>query len=506
MEAVKKIERVFFLFPPVRMFRENPQQLLSPLGVSYIASVIRNDVDVQIMDAMIEGFNNKVELDSDFVRYGSSYGDILKRIEQYKPDMVGISCLWSTNAPVFRELAREIKKIDRNILIIAGGSYPTFTAEQCLQEKTVDLIVMGEGEYTVRDIIRRINSGVSIKDLDGIAYRDCERTVINPKTQWIQDLDALPFPARDLLPMELYRRFGVPHSITAASHNSSPIVTSRGCPARCIYCSSTSFWGHHYRFRSPENVLNEMDELVNKWGIEEIQFEDDNMTANRSRAMSIFQGMIDRGYKLKFNFPNGIALWTLDEELVDLMVAAGCYEMSLPFESGCQDVLKTIVKKPVNLEKARRIAAYIKSRGIRTTGFYIIGFPGETKEQMLETFKFADDVKTDIGYFFVANPLPGTELYSIAHSNNMLRDDFTFENNTYTRSAYKETVFPKGELERMVSHQFVRYSIRSFLRRPGVILKIFFLDLLFKHPRKTLGLVARIFRRYAPSACKEKSM
>ena len=266
MAPHKKIERVFLLFPPVRMFRENPQQLLSPLGVSYIASVIRNDVDVQIMDAMIEGFNNKIELDKDFVRYGSSYNDILKRIENFKPDIVGISCLWSTNAPVFMELAREIKKLDKDIIIIAGGSYPTFMVEQCMQELNVDIIVLGEGEMTMLDIVHRLSSGATLVGIDGIVYRDGDRVIVNPKTKWITNLDDVPFPSRDLLPMDLYKRYGVPHSITATSHNSSPIVTSRGCPARCIYCSSTSFWGHHYRFRSPGNVLDEMGELVQPLG------------------------------------------------------------------------------------------------------------------------------------------------------------------------------------------------------------------------------------------------
>ncbi len=495
MSFTRNIEKIFLLFPPVRMFHENPQQLLSPLGLGYIASVIRNEVDVEIMDAAVEGFDQKVRLDKDFVRYGSSYDKILSRIEAFKPDIVGISCLWSTVQPVMLELCREVKKIDKDIITITGGSSPTFMPEENMKEKNLDVIVLGEGEETMLSIIRHMREGRTFADIDGIVYRDGECIITNPKTKWIKNLDAIPFPARDLLPMGLYRTVGIPHSITASSHNSSPIVTSRGCPAKCIYCSSTNFWGHKFRFRSPENVLDEIGELINRWGIEEMQFEDDNTTAKPSRAKAIFQGIIDRGYKINFCFPNGIALWTLDEELVDLMVEAGCYEMSLPFESGCQQVLRDIVKKPTNLEKARNIAEYIKSKGIRTTGFYIIGFPGETKEQMLETFRFADNMKTDIGYFFVANPLPGTELYAIAKKQGLLRDDFSFENNTYTRSAFNEKIHPKGELEKMVSHQFLKYSIRSFFRKPLLILKTFFFDLLLKHPRKTLGLLVRIVKR-----------
>jgi len=495
MLVKRKIERVLLLFPPIRNFRENILHLITPLGISYIASFIRNDVDVKIMDAAVEGFNQKLKIDNDFELHGSSYSEIISRIEEFRPDIVGISCLWSTLFPVVRELCQKIKKIDKDILTITGGTHPTFLAEHCLKENSLDMVVLGEGEMTMLSIIQHLREGRSLFDIDGLAFKDDDRVIVNQKTKFIENLDSIPFPSRDLLPMELYKRVGTPHSITISGRNNAPIVTSRGCTARCIYCSSARFWGNRYRSRSQENVLDEIGELVNRWAIEELQFEDDNMTANRSRAKAIFQGIIDRGYKIRFNFPNGIALWTLDDELLDLMAAAGCYEMTLAFESGCQKVLRDIVKKPINLKKARKISELIQSKGIRTRGFYIIGFPGETQEQILETFKFADETKTDLAYFFVANPLPGSELYEIAKERDMLRDDFNFENNSFTRSAYHEKIFPKGELERMASRQFLKYSIRSFLRNPLIIFKAVFLEFLFKRPKKGLAYLIKILTR-----------
>jgi len=242
-------------------------------------------------------------------------------------------------------------------------------------------------------------------------------------------------------------------------------------------------------------VLDEIGELIEKWGIDEVQFEDDNLTVDKKRAKDIFRGIIDRGYKIGLNFPNGVALWTLDEELVDLIEEAGAYEMTLAYESGCQEVLSKIVKKPLNLEKARKITRYIQGKKIRTNAFYIFGFPGETKEQMRQTFRFANEMKTDMAYFFVANPLPGTEMYEIARKRGMLRGDFNFEDLTFTRSAYHEGVFKKGELERMAGREFVKYNMRSAMRHPLVFFKKSVVDLILKRPRYALGLVIRILRR-----------
>jgi magnesium-protoporphyrin IX monomethyl ester (oxidative) cyclase len=491
----RKIERVFLLFPPVRLYRETMKLVFSPLGIGYIASMIRNDVEVEIMDAAVEGFNRHKILDSDFILYGSSMTEIAKRIEAFNPDIVGMSCLFSSIFPVIRRLCTAIKKIDPDIQTIVGGNYPTFRPEYCMGEPFLDMISLGESENTMLEVIRHFSDGRSFRDIDGLVFRDCDKVVVNPKTIWIKDLDSIPFPSRDLLPLELYKKVGVPHSFSAASRHNAPMISSRGCMAHCIYCSSTNFWGNHYRFRSPENVIAEIDDLVKNWGTKEIQFEDDNFTANRARAKKIFEGIIGLDYKIKFNFPNGVALWTLDEELVDLMVEAGCYEMTLAFESGCQDVLRDIVKKPLNLEKAKRIAEYIKSKAIRTNAFYIFGFPGETKAQMRETFNFANKMKTDTAYFFVANPLPGTQMYELAKSRGMLRDDFNFENLTFTRSAYHEGVFPQGELEKMAGREFLKYNVRSFFRHPLVFFEKVVIDLLLKRPRYTIGMLFRIWRR-----------
>jgi len=492
----KKIEKVFLLFPPVRLYRETMKLVFPPLGVGYIASVIRNEVDVRMMDAVAEGFYHEVDLDEDFIMYGSSYEDIIRRISEYKPDMVGITCLFSSVFPVVREICRRVKALDPNILTITGGTYPSFLAEELLhKEPNLDMIALGEGEYTMRDLVRSIRSGADLSQIDGLAFKENGKARLNPKTRLIENLDELPFPARDLLPMKLYPDIIVPHSFSAKDKMNTPMITSRGCPAKCSFCSSSKFWGYKFRWRSTANVLDEIGELVSKYGIKEIQFEDDNFTANKKRAKEIFRGIIERGYKISFNMPNGIAVWTMDQEMIHLMKDAGCYEVTLAFESGCQEVLDNIIKKPLDLQKARETTRLIHQAGIRTNAFYIFGFPGETRGQMKETFRFARQVKTNMAYFFIANPLPGTELYEKAKADDLLPDGFNFENLTFTKYIYKPKYFDPREIERMAGREFLKYNFVSFFRHPLVIFKKTFVDLFFRRPRYTLGLLARVYRR-----------
>ncbi len=494
MADKRQIRKLLLLFPPVRLSSDTMKVASFPLGVGYLAAITRDRTEVGIMDAVAES-EHRHYMGDDFTWYGSPLADIRERVERFQPDMVGITCIFSSVFPVVREVCRVVKEIDPDILTITGGTYPTFMPGYCLGEPALDMIALGEGETVLTDLLAALEKGTPLKEVDGLAWKENGEARTNPKTGWVENLDELPFPARDLLPTPVYKKSGIPHSLSISGRTFSPLITSRGCPANCIYCSSTRFWGNRYRFRSAKNVLDEIGELVGHYGIEEVQFEDDNMTANKERAMDIFQGIIDRGYDIRFNFPNGLALWTLDETLIDLMVEAGCYEMTLAYESGSQKVLSEIVKKPTNLDKAERITRYIRSQNIRTDAFYIIGFPGETREQIQETFDFARLMKTDMAYFFVANPLPGTQMYETAKERGMLRDDFNFENLSYARSAYHEGVFKPGELEKMAARGFLKHSARSFFRRPLVITRRFIVDLLLKRPRYTFGIIVRIWRR-----------
>jgi magnesium-protoporphyrin IX monomethyl ester (oxidative) cyclase len=256
------------------------------------------------------------------------------------------------------------------------------------------------------------------------------------------------------------------------------------------------FWGHEYRYRSPKSLLDEMELLVNEYGIQEIQFEDDNLTQNKKRARELFEGMIERGLhkKLMWNTPNGIALWALDEPLLRLMKEAGCYQLTLAVESGNQEVLDNIIHKPLKLEKARGLAKVIKELEFDTNAFFIIGFPGETLENMRDTFDLARELDLQSACFFIAQPLPGTRLYEICVQNGYLPADFRFEDATYSRGVISTPDWTAAQVQKLANMELLRYQVRANLKHPKRIVKAF-----LNNPKAVTQMVGKVFERVTES-------
>jgi radical SAM superfamily enzyme YgiQ (UPF0313 family) len=298
-----------------------------------------------------------------------------------------------------------------------------------------------------------------------------------------------------MLNLELYQG-GTFHGIAETHRRVAVMYSSRGCAAKCIFCSSVEFWGHDYRFRSPKSLLDEMDFLVNTYGIEEIQFEDDNLTQNKKRAREIFEGMIARGLhkKLVWNTPNGIALWALDIPLLRLAKEAGCYQLTLAIESGNQQVVDNIIHKPLQLDKARELAAEIKRLDFDTNAFFIIGFPGETLDDMRDTFQFARDLDLNSACFFIAQPLPGTRLFDISVRNGYLPDDFRFEDATYSRGVISTPDWTAGQVQKLANTELLKYQLRANLKHPGKLWRAFRND-----PRAVTRIVGKVFTRVLES-------
>jgi magnesium-protoporphyrin IX monomethyl ester (oxidative) cyclase len=511
MKLQRDIQRVLLLFPPTRIGNESHPACLPPMGLMYLAAVIRPDYEVRILDATVEEYYNITPMPGGFQRFGLAYPQIRRRIEEFRPDLVGMTCLWASSAPVIRDLTAMIKEIDPSILTVIGGAAPTYSAESFFQrDPHLDFIALGEGEYTFRDLLARVRSGEDLADIDGLAYRKPDGSLhVSPRTAFISNLDELPFPARDLVPLEKYIEIGRPQSLSSKSRRNTSFMSSRGCTARCIFCSSTKFWGGTLRVRSPENVLAEMRQLKECWGIEELQFVDDNLTSNRKAAMQIFDMMVHERLGFHWSTPNGIAIWTLTPPMVDLMKAAGCYEVTLAFESGVQEVLTEIVKKPLRLAQAAEATAYVKSVGIRTNAFFIVGFPGETLDQMRETFRFARTVKVDSAAFYVATPLPGTELLQICEEKGYLPAGFRFEDANYSRPMLTTPDFTPEQLERLVVAEFWKFNLYTlitdpvrFFRKHGSIFKNprFAADLVWRLGRKLFRVIWKAVRRPASRA------
>lgn len=464
--ALRPIRRLLLVYPPDRALKGFFRANVPPLGAMSLAAYVRDICEVAVLDAKCEGYDRTWE-DGAFDVYGLTMDEIEQRIRDYAPDAVGITCLASFNWPEVRAVAARAKAVDPGIITMAGGTHPSFLSGGCLADcADLDVIVRGEGECTLAGIIEVSRSNRGLGDMAGVAFRENGKAMVRPFPEPIADLDSLPEPARDLVPMEEYFRTRAPFSRIFRHERNTSIQTSRGCPAHCTFCSSANYWGHEFRPRSAENVLDEMEGLKGKYGIRELQFVDDNLIFDRERAMAIFQGMIDRRLDLSWCMPNGVALWRLDPELLRLMKRAGCYSMTLAFESGNQRVLSSIVKKPLNLSKVPPLIAEIKKQGIQMHAFFISGFPGETKEEMKDTYRLARSLDLDGAYFFIATPLPGSELCEKGMEKGHLPPDLDFTKIEYNKGHFNTEQWSAREVEKLTGTFYFRFMLSVLLRHP----------------------------------------
>lgn len=415
--------------PPRTIYknRENPRSA-PPLGLAYLAAVLENHYDVKILDTVAEGFWNVRDQGNNMISYGLDFEDIDQRILKFKPDVIGISSIFSYQHPNAKKLAARIKVLSKDIITVIGGVHPTALPEEVLNEGNIDYVILGEGEDSFQLLLKAIETNKGFSEIDGLAYKDGDTIKVNPKTNLISNLDTLPFPARHLLPMTKYSDINMSHCVPPINPQRlpyTPVVTSRGCPAICTYCSCDFMWGSRkFRTRSAENVLKEIELLVSQ-GYKEIYFDDDNFTHDKKRVYKILDGMLERKWDLTWSLPNGIALNRLDRPLLEKMKEAGCYSMCLPIESGSQRVLSKIMRKPLNLKVVPNVVRNTKELDIFTVGFFMIGTPGEKKEDIEMTVDLAKNLKQmglDYPEFFITIPLPGTEIYRECLKKGYIKD------------------------------------------------------------------------------------
>jgi anaerobic magnesium-protoporphyrin IX monomethyl ester cyclase len=468
----QKVRKVLLIYPPVINARFTNNICELPMGIASLAAFVRKDVEVLCLDAAVEGYHRLEPCGPGLIRFGLSDAEIMQRIEAANPDLVGFSCLFSSQFGIIRGLVEELKKRAPEIIAVAGGTHPSFLPESALGTTKLDYVILGEGELGFSRLIAALNQGASVEKIPGIAYKVDGRVVVNSEVEYFKDLDALPFPARDLFKVEEYFKINVPMQSLSRSRRNLAIATSRGCPFRCQFCSSTVHWGNCYRSRSAESALSEMEDLKKKYSIEELKFEDDNLTSDKERARKLFSGMIGRKLNLKWNTPNGIAVWTLDEAMLELMKESGCYEITVAVESGDPGVLKNLIKKPVNLEKTSAMVKAIKKLGIETSGYFIIGFPGETRQQIMNTVNYAKSLELDRCYIFIFTPLPGTPLAKLAMEKGMIKPDHDFENaNNYFLPRLPLSEVPPDELLKIHRQAFWSINLAFLYKHPVRFLK-----------------------------------
>lgn len=421
----RKIERIMLIVPPLLMPSVDAKKRIAPpLGIACLAAVLERDYEIQVLDAVMEGYENEAPYAEYVKRVGLSDEDIRRRIAEFGPDMVGFSVGGTDQYPSAHAALRLAREACPDAVTVMGGIYPTTQPEKALEDPALDYVVLGEGEDSLSKLAKAVESGDEGALPDGIGLRRDGKPVVIPKKGFIEDIDSLPLPARHKLRMDLYINADKAYRFGPLRRPHTSIFTSRGCPGRCIFCDAVHMMGREFRAHSAGRVLDEIESLITAYGMRELAFLDDNLTWDKDRAAAIFDGMMERGFDLDWMTPNGLALYAINERLIEKMKVSGCYAVYLAFESGCQEVVSNIIRKPLNLEKARRYVARFKELGIETTGMFVIGFPGETKEQIEQTTRFAEEIDCDYVSFSIATPYPGTELYNICEREGYFVEGF----------------------------------------------------------------------------------
>jgi len=451
-----------------------------PLGLLYIAAVLdKAGCEAEILDAFITDFSfRKI---GDVIEVGMPYGRIIEEIRRRKPDIVGVANPFTSQVENANNVANIVKEIDPSILTVVGGPHVTAVPVEFLKEaKNVDIAVIGEGEYTMLDIVKFFEGYKKIGEVQGIAYRKDKTVVLNSPRPFIKNLDELPYPAYHLVEMEQYLE---PKKIEYRSFKDRAIsmITSRGCPFNCSFCSVHLHMGKLFRAHSVNYVVNHIEHVVNEYQVKNIFFEDDNLTLDLKRFEAICDKIIEKDIIFNWETPNGVRPDHLTLSLLKKMKKAGCQSVFFGIESGDQFVLDNIIDKSLKLEDVMKVAKMCKKIGLKTGAFYIIGFPGEKKKNMLKTTELALRLKRefDVGmHLFIATPSYGTRLYEECKKKGYIPENLTPRD-------FAEVRQPRG-MPLIKTEDFTPIELKEIASRTVKTYKRLSLINYIKSPKKTL--------------------
>jgi anaerobic magnesium-protoporphyrin IX monomethyl ester cyclase len=378
--------RVLLLSTP-HPLEESP---LPPLSLSYLAGVLAQEgIEVEILDFLVTHYDPR---------------KLRRELKEYKPQLVGATCV-TLNYPIARRMLKVCKDFDAHIFTVIGGPHVTFALEDTLLTSPwIDAIVIGEGERTLVELARAIAEGKDVRHVPGIAFADGNTVVKTSPRPPIDNLDGLPLPARELLPMARYRALGAPCTV----------ITSRGCPYSCIFCSGHRMFGPRVRFRSPGLVVDEIEKLRRDFALAKINIVDDTFTLNHNHARAVCEEMLRRNLKLKWSVFARVD--RISEDLARLMNRAGCEWLLFGVESADEQILRTI-KKGFTADEVRRGVKIAAEAGINVFNSFILGLPGESQDTARRSLAFGDELYHRYGAkygFHMLSPLPGTEIYERA--------------------------------------------------------------------------------------------
>jgi anaerobic magnesium-protoporphyrin IX monomethyl ester cyclase len=432
--------KVLLINPPQTFYpgSEQPAGNL-PLGLMYMAAVLNTgSYKPEILDAFVT--NSSFQKNGEIINVGLPFERIKQEILIRKPDIIGIAGPFTCQIGNSVKISNLAKQVDPSILTVVGGPHVTSVPKEFLEEeKDVDIVVTGEGEYAMLDIAQYFEGKKQLGEILGIAYRKEGKVMLNSPRPFIRNLDELPYPAYDLVDMEHYLS---PKKIGYRSFRNRAIsmITSRGCPFNCCFCSVHLHMGREFRAHSANYVLNHIQYVVEKFDVHNLFFEDDNLTLDLSRFEVICDGLIEKKIKIGWETPNGVRADCLNFNLLQKMKKSGCQSVFFGVESGDQQILDNVICKNLDLDRVVEVAKLCRDIGLKTGAFYIIGFPGEKKENMQRTVDFALKLKRDFDvgmHLFFATPSYGTRLYEECKTKGYIQKNLAW-------NSFAEARQPKG--------------------------------------------------------------
>jgi len=429
--------KVTFLNPPQTNSKYKFLGVVAPsLGIGYMAAVLeQHNIDVDVLDA------SALEL---------TYEEIGEEILKRNPDIVSISALTPTIG-VALDSADKIKQVKPDTIVVLGGYHPTFEYKSVLEEESVDVVVRGEGEYTLLELVRTIENNGDLFNVEGLAFHDENdgSLIVTPDRPIIENLDELPFPAFHLFPMEKYRILNI-------TTNVATIITTRGCPMQCSFCSSAALHGHKLRRRSVENVVNEIEMRLMEQNIDTIAFMDDTFTLNK-RFVKEFCSEIKKR-DLKFWWGCTSRVDTLDRDLLQTMKAAGCITIFIGVESADQQMLEKM-NKNITVSKTENAFKLAREVGIRSIASCVIGMPEDTIKSMKQTIKFVKKLNPNYALYSLATPYPGTRFYNETFKKNLINIK-DWSKYTLINPVLKTVDCSSEELRKIQKKAFIGFYLR----------------------------------------------
>jgi radical SAM superfamily enzyme YgiQ (UPF0313 family) len=417
-----------------------------PLGLLYIAAYMmeNSDHEVSVIDAHVSKF---------------TYEQLEHRIKEINPDLVGIHATTFTLKDAILT-AKIVKKINLNIHINIGGPHISIYPKETLLFPEVDSITMGEGEITFTELANYLEQKKDMKKVKGIAFKKRNKIMINESRGFIENLNELPFPKRTLLHIKQY------YSSISKRKFLTTVISSRGCPYNCLFCFTK---GRKFRERSPENVMAEIKECM-KLGITEFEFFDDTFTVNPKRVMDISNLIIKENLKITWAIRARVD--TVNLEMLRKLKKAGCVRINYGVEAGTNKILK-LIRKGITLQQIRGVFKLTRKVGIETAAYFMIGHPTETKEQILQTIKFAKELKPDYCLFSIVVPYPDTDMYKMGLETGLYREDYWKKFAENPLKVFRPKVWTENFTEAELL-DLLELSYKKFYLTPQYILKQIF--------------------------------